>query len=220
MDKFYSFLKENLRYPAEAKANKLEGKVFLSFVVEKDGSLMDIKVDRKLGLGTDEEAVRVLKESPKWQPGIQNGNVVRVKYNIPINFNLGTSPANGANQPTLQLSFVASPTQEDKVYDFTSLDQAPSFPGGIAQFYAFLARTVKYPEEAQTKNVQGKVYASFVIEKNGELSDIKIDKGLGSGLDEEAIRVLKLSPHWIPGNKDKTVVRVKYHIPIKFSLSK
>ena len=221
MDKFYSFLKENLRYPAEAKANKLEGKVFLSFVVEKDGSLMDIKVDRKLGLGTDEEAVRVLKESPKWQPGIQNGNVVRVKYNIPINFNLGTSaPATGANQPTLQLSFVASPTQEDKVYDFTSLDQAPSFPGGIAQFYAFLARTVKYPEEAQTKNVQGKVYASFVIEKNGELSDIKIDKGLGSGLDEEAIRVLKLSPHWIPGNKDKTVVRVKYHIPIKFSLSK
>lgn len=223
MEKFYTYLKENLRYPADAKANKLEGKVFLSFVVEKDGSLMDIKVDRKLGLGTDEEAVRVLKDSPKWQPGTQNGNVVRVKYNIPISFNLGTFAATSdadKSTPTLKLSFVASPTQEDKVYDFVSLEQQPTFPGGMAKFYEFLKKTVRYPAEAQQKNVQGKVFLSFVVEKNGELTNFKVDRKLGSGTDEEAIRVMKLSPNWIPGIQDNKAVRVKYNIPLSFTLSK
>jgi len=227
MNNFYNYLKQNLRYPAEAKASKLEGKVFLSFVVEKDGSLMDIKVDRKLGGGTDEEAVRVLEASPKWQPGIQNGNVVRVKYNIPISFSLASSTPNSGTTGEKSSSsvqqvydFVASPTQEDKVHDFTSLDEAPTYPGGMTQFYQFLKRTVVYPKEAQDKNIQGKVFVSFTVEKDGELTNIKVDRKLGGGADEEAIRVLKLSPHWIPGLLDKKPVRVKYNIPISFSLSK
>ena len=69
-----------------AQENNIQGKVFLSFIVEKNGSLTDIKVERKLGYGTDEEAVRVLAASPKWVAGVQNGKFVRVKYNIPINF--------------------------------------------------------------------------------------------------------------------------------------
>ena len=226
MEKFYTYLNENLRYPAEAKANKVEGKVFLSFVVEKDGSLMDIKVDRKLGQGTDEEAVRVLKESVKWNPGIQNGNAVRVKYNIPISFNLnppaqsnGSFAAKPSSSASPSSSFVASPTQEEKVYDFVSLDQQPTFPGGMPQFYQFLKKTVKYPKEAQQRNVQGKVFLSFVVEKNGELTDIKVDRKLGGGTDEEAIRVMKLSPRWLPGIHDKKPVRVKYNIPISFTLS-
>jgi TonB family protein len=227
MNNFYTYLKQNLRYPADAKTNKVEGKVFLSFVVEKDGSLMDIKVDRKLGQGTDEEAVRVLKESPKWQPGIQNGNVVRVKYNIPISFNLDPGAANKVSAPEKSSSsvqqvsdFAASPIQEDKVHDFTSLDQAPTFPGGMTQFYQFLKRTILYPKEAQEKNIQGKVFLSFTVEKDGELTNIKVDRKLGGGTDEEAIRVMKLSPHWIPGLIDKKPVRVKYNIPLSFTLSK
>jgi protein TonB len=64
--------------------------VVLTFVVERDGSLTDIKVLRSLGSGTDEEAVRVLKASPKWKPGIQNGRPVRVQYSIPVNFTLAS----------------------------------------------------------------------------------------------------------------------------------
>ncbi|MNL41233.1 Gram-negative bacterial tonB protein [compost metagenome] len=88
MDKFYAYLSKAIRYPAPAQEANVQGKVFLSFIVEKNGSLTDIKVERKLGYGTDEEAVRVLKASPKWIPGIQNGRPVRVKYNIPISFAL------------------------------------------------------------------------------------------------------------------------------------
>ena len=71
-----------------ARENNISGRVFISFVVEKNGQLTDIKVLRGLGYGTDEEAVRVLKKSPKWKPGIQNGRAVRVQYTIPIAFQL------------------------------------------------------------------------------------------------------------------------------------
>lgn len=80
IQKFYDFVGKNYRAPEE----DVKGKVFVQFVVEKDGSLTDIKVMRDLGYGTGAEAIRVLKKSPKWKPGIQNGRPVRVLYSLPI----------------------------------------------------------------------------------------------------------------------------------------
>ena len=88
LEKFYKYLGDNIKYPPMAAENNIQGKVLVSFTVEKDGSLTDLKVERKLGYGTDEEAMRVLKLSKRWNPGMQNGKPVRVKYNIPISFNL------------------------------------------------------------------------------------------------------------------------------------
>lgn len=81
IDKFYKFIGKNYRVPEESG---LKGKVFVSFVVEKDGSLTDIKVLRDIGYGTGKEAIRVLKSCPKWTPGEQNGKKVRVLYSLPI----------------------------------------------------------------------------------------------------------------------------------------
>lgn len=82
IDKFYKFVGKNYQVPEE---EGLKGKVFVSFVVEKDGSLTDIKVIRDIGYGTGKEAIRVLKSCPKWTPGEQNGKKVRVLYSLPIN---------------------------------------------------------------------------------------------------------------------------------------
>lgn len=82
------FLQRNLRYPAIAEEQGISGRVLLSFIIEKDGSLSSITVDRKAGFGFDEEALRVLKKAAAWKPGMQNGRPVRVKYSIPINFRL------------------------------------------------------------------------------------------------------------------------------------
>lgn len=82
IDKFYKFVGKNYQVPEE---EGLKGKVFVSFVVEKDGSLTDIKVIRDIGYGTGKEAIRVLKSCPKWNPGEQNGKKVRVLYSLPIN---------------------------------------------------------------------------------------------------------------------------------------
>ncbi len=82
MTKFYDYIRKNYQAPDEEGLN---GKVFVSFVVEKDGSLTDIKVIRDIGYGTGKEAIRVLKSSPRWSPGEQNGKKVRVLYSLPIN---------------------------------------------------------------------------------------------------------------------------------------
>jgi protein TonB len=80
------FLQKNIHYPAQAAEAGVQGKVWLSFVIEKDGRLSNIVVEKGVGHGLDEEALRVLKLAPAWKPGIQNGQHVRVKYTIPINF--------------------------------------------------------------------------------------------------------------------------------------
>jgi protein TonB len=89
MDKFYTFLGNKIKYPNGAKDAGAQGRVILTFVVEKDGSLTDIKAVKDPGYGLADEAIRVLKLSPKWKPGSQNGRNVRVQYTIPVNFSLG-----------------------------------------------------------------------------------------------------------------------------------
>ncbi|MCJ0742018.1 energy transducer TonB [Pedobacter montanisoli] len=109
--------------------------------------------------------------------------------------------------------------EQDKVYNFVSMETPPSFPGGIAKFYDFLGKNIKYPEAALQNKTQGNVFLSFVVEKDGSLTDIKVEKGLGNGTDEEAVRVLKLSKKWNPGQIEQKPVRTKYNIPIRFTLN-
>ncbi|HEY1007664.1 MAG TPA: energy transducer TonB, partial [Sphingobacteriaceae bacterium] len=86
---FAKFLSGHIRYPAEARANNITGRVIARFIVEKDGSLSDIKILRGLGYGTEEETLRVLKLSPRWTPGTKAGKPVRVTYTIPVSYELG-----------------------------------------------------------------------------------------------------------------------------------
>jgi protein TonB len=86
---FGKFLHDHIRYPSVAKENNTQGRVFLQFVVERDGSLTDIKIMRDPGSGLGDEALRVLKSSPHWRAGMQNGKQVRVQYTVPVNFSLG-----------------------------------------------------------------------------------------------------------------------------------
>ena len=88
LSKFYGYISKNYNYPAAAREQGVSGRVIVSFIVEKDGTLTDIKVLRDMGLGTGEEAMRLLKKSPKWRAGVQNGRTVRVQYTLPIMLNL------------------------------------------------------------------------------------------------------------------------------------
>ena len=89
LEAFYKFVSKNLKYPAQARRIGIEGKVFVQFIVDKDGSLSDIKVIKGIGAGCDEEVERIIKMSPKWNPGKQRGNPVRVRMMMPITFRLG-----------------------------------------------------------------------------------------------------------------------------------
>ena len=89
MPAFYEFVAKKLKYPAQARRMGIEGKVFVEFVIERDGSITDVKAIKGIGAGCDEEAVRVLQSAPKWKPGKQRGKPVRQRMVLPIAFKLG-----------------------------------------------------------------------------------------------------------------------------------
>ena len=88
MKKFYEYVGKKMRYPSQARRMGIEGKVFVQFVVERDGSITDVEAIRGIGAGCDEEAIKVIRDSPKWNPGKQRGRAVRVRRIIPITFRL------------------------------------------------------------------------------------------------------------------------------------
>ncbi|MBK6962864.1 MAG: energy transducer TonB [Bacteroidales bacterium] len=99
------------------------------------------------------------------------------------------------------------------------IDQMPAFPGGDDGRIKFLINNVQYPQEACENGEQGTVYCSFVVEKDGSLTDIKILRGISESLDKEVLRVLSLSPKWNPGVLAGENVRVQFNMPLKFTLA-
>lgn len=98
------------------------------------------------------------------------------------------------------------------------LDVASQPPGGFQGWTQYLSNSLKYPEKAQSKEIEGTVIVSFIVEKDGSLSDIELMRGIGGGCDEEALRVVKGSGKWSPGEKDGSIVRTRMRLPIRFKL--
>jgi protein TonB len=97
-------------------------------------------------------------------------------------------------------------------------EQMPEFPGGEEAFSAYLDKTLVYPKEAKKKNIQGKVWITFLIDREGNIYNVEIIEGIGGGCDEEAVRVIKNMPKWKPGTQDGKPVIVKFRFPINFIL--
>ncbi len=114
-----------------------------------------------------------------------------------------------------------APGSEALTFDkdvFTVVEEMPEYPGGVGALRNFLAQTVKYPEDAIKKGIQGKVYVNFVVEKDGSVGAVKIVRGVSPELDAEALRVVKLLTNWKPGKQKGEDVRVSYTVPIQFKL--
>ena len=101
---------------------------------------------------------------------------------------------------------------------FDVVEQMPQFPGGLAELMKFLGQNVRYPEEAHKNNIQGRVIVTFVVEKDGSISEAHVAKSVDPLLDAEALRVVNYMPNWIPGRQNGEPVRVKYTVPITFKL--
>lgn len=101
----------------------------------------------------------------------------------------------------------------------TVVEEPAMFPGGVEALIAFLSKNVTYPQEARETGTQGIVYVTFVVEKDGSISDIKILQDIGAGCGEEAVRVVKAMPKWIPAKHKGEKVRMQFNLPIKFSFA-
>ncbi len=102
---------------------------------------------------------------------------------------------------------------------FTVVEESPSFPGGDEARIRFLTENIKYPQIARESSISGTVYVTFVVEKNGNVTDVRVLRGIGGGCDEEAVRVIKAMPKWSPGKQRGKPVRVQFNMPIKFTLA-
>ena len=119
--------------------------------------------------------------------------------------------------PSATGSFTPNPTENDRAFDV--VEQMPEFPGGASELFGFLAKTVKYPEAAEKAGQQGRVIATFIVEKDGTVGNAKVVKSVSEELDAEALRVINAMPKWKPGMQKGQNVRVKYTIPISFRLN-
>lgn len=119
----------------------------------------------------------------------------------------------GSSQGTLDGGGSGNP---DAVY--TYVEEAPQFPGGESARMLFLRNNIKYPQLALQNKIQGRVYVSFIIEKDGSLTNMKVLQGIGAGCDEEALRVARLMPKWKPGKTQGHEVRVVVNMPVNFIL--
>lgn len=191
------WVKNNVRYPFEARQKGVQGRVMVSFYVEKDGNLSDLKIVRSVEPSLDKEALRVVGSMPPWIPGSVSGKAERMKYYIPVVFQLDSPVAN-----------------EDEVY--TTADVMPQFPGGNSALVDWLKNNVRYPAQALEEHLQGCVIVCFIIEKDGSITNVHTYKNYAPPLEKEAVRVVKSMPNWIPGRDKGKKVRVKYNIPIMF----
>jgi len=109
--------------------------------------------------------------------------------------------------------------EEETSMPFTVVEQMPEFPGGQEKMMKFLRENIQYPTLAAENGIQGSVYLSFIVEGTGKIRDIKVLRGVGGGLDEEAMRVVKLMPQWVPGKQNGKAVAVLFDLPVKFTLT-
>ena len=108
--------------------------------------------------------------------------------------------------------------EEEEQPIFTVVEKDPEFPGGTEALYKYLAENIKYPQLARDNGITGKVYITFVVERDGSIANPKILRDIGGGCGAEAIRVVKAMPKWTPGKQRGKAVRVQFNLPVNFNL--
>lgn len=215
MNACQKFITDNIKYPVEAKANKVQGMVYVKFVVNQDGTICDLKVLRGVSPSLDQEAIRIINSMPTWKPGMQRGIAVRVKYVMPILFDLsGKGKQLGAVSP----GFDPAKAKPDANGVYEVAEQMPAFPGGIDKMMEFLSKNIQYPAEAQKEQIEGRVIIQFIVDAEGNITNPKILRGVNPLLDNEAMRVTLAMPKWIPGRQNGKAVPTKYTYPVQFKL--
>lgn len=244
LDDFRRWVQARIRKPQAALANGMQGRVIVSFTIDTLGRLTDIEVLRTPDKSLSDEAVRVLEQSPVWEPGRQGNRKVRVKYTLPVDFGDGNmhphkpAPKAAGERPTpekpvkmngVDISFeefgeIVNP-QLIEIADttdnipFTEADVDPRFRGGgIEDFRRWVQAHLREYEWLPTEQPElyGRIVVSFVIDTTGRLGDIRILKSACREFSEEAVRVLEQSPAWEPGYRRTKDGRVK--TPAKYTI--
>ena len=210
---YYEFLHKNFRLKATEKRS--QSVIGLEFIVQTTGALTDIKISNPRGTAAEAEAMRVMALSPKWLPASLKGKAVSSRFVLMManpyadyyeNVGIDNEPAATGSAPTPE----DIEKNDNEIYNTAGIEVPPDFPGGRQKFYDFFNKTFHLPEE---EDLKGKIVMSFVVEKDGSLSDIRVLRDIGYDTGKEAVRVIKSSPKWNPGMQNGKKVRCLYTLP-------
>ena len=132
----------------------------------------------------------------------------------PVNAEVDESTQNIEITPVV----VEEEEEEEETQIFTVVEKDPEFPGGMEALYKYLQQNIKYPQLARDNNITGRVYVTFVVERDGSIANPRVLKDIGGGCGAEAIRVVKSMPKWNPGKQSGKAVRVQFNLPVNFNL--
>ncbi|TCC97625.1 energy transducer TonB [Pedobacter hiemivivus] len=228
-EEFYKYAKRAVRYPDAAQKALLQGTSMIKFKVA-NGVVEEVGVVAELGGGCDAAAMKCIS-SYKGYKDIKDGD-----YTLKFAFVLTETNTPKLNETIEPLKGYKSLDEvtvkgygglpkgvidgslngDTRIYDFVKLERKPAFDGGNPAFKNYLKENLKYPKKAERNNVSGGVFLSFIVEVDGSITNVKVERPLGSGTDEEAVRLLKASPKWIPGMQKEKLIRVKYNMVIAF----
>lgn len=197
------YKEDNVNYPQELKNLGIEGVVLLRFIIDKNGTLSDIRIMQGALPSLDAEAIRVTKSMPAWQPGKEKGKAVKFIYFTGFEFLL---------TPRVQ------PVIEEGT-PFVVVEEMPVFPGGDSALLAYISRNIKYPETAKANKIEGRVIVRFCVTDIGGIDRVTVLKGIDPELDAESVRVVKSLPKFKPGKQGGKPVNVWYMVPITFGIS-
>lgn len=210
-----SFISTSLQYPREAAKENIQGLVVYTFVVELDGTLSDFDIIHRAHPLLDAEALRIIKSMPPWKPAVYKGNSVRARNYVPMYFKLNKNAPRSTLSTASKRKIVPINAGEEV---FTIVDQMPQFPTGDEGLGKFISEYMKYPARAEGENIEGRILCSFIIRKDGSVSNIEVINGLDYELDQEALRVLSMMPKWSPGKNAGKPVHVKCILPIDIKI--
>lgn len=209
---FLTYIYKNILYPEEARSAGIQGTVIVSFVIDEKGNLQQPEIEKEPGAGLGAEVVRLLKEMPQWRPGQDKGKAVAVQMTLPIKYALENEQK--TEKPPVD--------QYDVMPVFAGCEGLTD-PGDIKlctakKLQQFIMDNVKYPAEAKELGIEGKVFVQLTIDEKGKIANAEVEREVNGGLEEEALRVIKLMPDWKPALKNGEAVNVKLTIPIHFDL--
>ena len=226
MPALMEYLSKNIKYPEAAMKKGIQGRGIVQFVVEKDGSITNVKILRGVDPELDKEAVRVVSAMPKWKPGTQRGEAVRVRFTVPVMFRLTEDKIpvkyapieNKINELVVVGYAPEGTTVPEEGTIFEVVEQMPEYPGGMPAMMEFISKNIKYPAAAQQAKIQGRVTIQFIVNTEGNIINPRVLRSADPLLDAEAIRLITIMPKWKPGMQRGQAVNVKYTVPIMFRL--
>lgn len=218
------FLSENIHYPAEAEKQNISGRVLCLFIINEDGTVSDAKIKQSAHPLLDQEALRVVNMLNGWIPAKANGHAVKCAITLPITFRLPSKDekstgAPSAYQPEKKAAgYMYEPNKAPIEPPAKNVDAFAEFPGGKEALLNYLSTHIKYPHGAEVYGISGRVVCSFIVEKDGSITDVKVAKSVHHALDKEAVRVISSMPRWAPAMKNGQPVRIRYSLPVTFRL--